>query len=263
MSPSFLSGQRARRLTTLLAVLCVSAGAIAIGEASSGEDAAPQADHHHRAAPSASPSAEPSPTEAAVEKSPRPAAKVKKSPRPAAKAESARCSGQAENMFFTAAGGSDTVPPSRPPAYLRIEKAAVKRDGKGVTVSYTLAGEVPGPGADATYWTWLGDGLDDWDDPAVSVQYLGARWSVQVSGTNDVLGGDVEIRPDVHGRTVSVRLPLHVRTSSGYVADLSDFTHAGWSTEGKDPSGHGTWMDGCPISGEEAGDPGSWEVALR
>lgn len=253
MSPSFLSGQRARRLTTLLAVLCVSAGAIAIGEASSGEDAAPQADHHHRAAPSASASVEPSPTEAAVEKSPR----------PAAKAETARCSGQSDNMFFTAAGGSATVPPSRPPAYLHIEKAAVKRDGKGVTVSYTLAGEVPGPGADATYWTWLGDGLDDWDDPAVSVQYVGARWSVQVSGTNDVLGGDVKIRPDVHGRTVSVRLPLHVRTSSGYVADLSDFTHAGWSTEGKDPSGHGTWMDGCPISGEEAGDPGSWEVALR
>ncbi|MFI8297707.1 hypothetical protein ACIGCZ_17390 [Streptomyces nigra] len=252
MPPSFLPGQRARRLTTLLAVLCVSTGVIAIGEASSGEDAAPQADHH-RAAPSTTPSAEPSPTKDAVKKSPRPAAKV----------ESARCRGQAENMFFTAAGGSVTVPPSRPPAYLRIERAAVKRDGKGVTVSYTLAGEVPGPGAGATYWTWLGDGLDDWDDPAVSVEYLGARWSVYVSGTNDVLGGEVEIRPDVHGRTVSVHLPLHVRTSSGYVADLSDITHAGWSTEGRDPSGYGTWMDGCPIRGKEAGDPGSWEVALR
>ncbi len=73
----------------------------------------------------------------------------------------------------------------------------------------------------------------------------------------------VEARPETHGHTVSVRLPLRVSTPSGYVADLSEFTHAGWSTEGKDPSGFGTWMDGCPISGEEAGNPGSSEVALH
>ncbi|MFF4037424.1 hypothetical protein [Streptomyces sp. NPDC001816] len=252
--PSFLSGQRVRRLGTLLAVLCVSAGVIAIGEASSGEAAAPQADHR-RAAPSASPSVEPAPTKTALKTSARPVPQVK----------SARCTGRAKNMFFTAAGGSVTEPSSQPPAYLRIKKASVVRDSKGVTVSYTLAGNAPEPGsdADATYWTWLGDGLDDMDEPAVSMQYLDSRWFVHVSGTNDVVGGDVEARPEIHGHTVSVRLPLRVSTSSGYVADLSKFTHAGWSTEGKDPSGFGTWMDGCPISGEEAGNPGSWEVALH
>ncbi|MEW2260804.1 hypothetical protein [Streptomyces sp. NPDC047869] len=132
-------------------------------------------------------------------------------------------------------------------------------------MSNTLAGKAPEPGsdADATHWSWLGDGLDDMDEPAVSMQYLDSRWFVQVSGTNDVVGGDVEARPEIHGGTVSVRVPLRVSTSSGYVADLSKFTHAGWSTEGKDPSGFGTWMDGCPISGEEAGNPGSWEVPLH
>lgn len=41
-------------------------------------------------------------------------------------------------------------------------------------MSYTLAGNAPesGSDADATYWTWLGDGLDDMDEPAVSMQYL-------------------------------------------------------------------------------------------
>ncbi|MGW2445296.1 hypothetical protein [Streptomyces sp. NPDC001675] len=101
-----------------------------------------------------------------------------------------------------------------------------------------------------TYWTWLGDGLDDMDEPVVSMQYLDSRWSVHVSGTNDVVGGDVEAQPEVHGHTVSVRPPLRVSTSSGYVADLSKFTHASWSTEGKDPSGFSTWMDGCPLGGE-------------
>lgn len=251
--PSFLSGQRVRRLGTLLAVLCVSAGIIAIGEASSGEAATPQADHR-RGAPSASPSIEPAPTKTALKTSARPVPRVM----------SARCTGQAKNLFFTAAGGSVTESSSQPPAYLRIRKARVVRDSKGVTVSYTLAGNAPEPGsdADATYWTWLGDGLDDMDEPAVSMQYLDSRWFVHVSGTNDVVGGDVEARPEIHGHTVSVLLPLRVSTSSGYVADPSQFTHAGWSTEGKDPSGFGTWMDGCPISGEEAGNPGSWEVAL-
>ncbi|WP_432030913.1 hypothetical protein [Streptomyces sp. 1222.5] len=232
----------------------MSAGGIAIGEASNDEAAAPQADHH-RVAPSASPSIEPAPTKTALETSARPAPQV----------VSARCTGKAKNLFFTAAGGSVTKSSSQPPAYLRIKEARVVRDSKGVTVSYTLAGNAPEPGsdADATYWTWLGDGLDDMDEPAVSMQYLDSRWSVQVSGTNDVVGGDVKARPEVHGHTVSVRLPLRVSTSSGYVADLSKFTHAGWSTEGKDPSGFGTWMDGCPISGEEAGNPGSWEVALH
>ncbi|MFI1538440.1 hypothetical protein [Streptomyces anandii] len=232
----------------------MSAGLIAIGEASSGEAAAPQADHR-RAAPSASPSAEPSPAKTVLKTSARPVAQVM----------SARCTGRAKNMFFTAAGGSVTKSSSQPPAYLRIKEARAVRDSKGVTVSYTLAGNAPelGSEADATYWTWLGDGLDDMDEPAVSMQYLDSRWFVQVSGTNDVMGGDVEARPEIHGRTVSVRLPLRVSTSSGYVADLSKFTHAGWSTAGKDPSGFGTWMDGCPISGKEAGNPGSWEVALH
>ncbi|MEU6598354.1 hypothetical protein [Streptomyces flaveolus] len=232
----------------------MSAGIIAIGEASSGEAAAPQADHR-RGAPSARPSIEPAPTKTVLKTSARPVPRVM----------SARCTGQAKNLFFTAAGGSVTESSSQPPAYLRIRKARVVRDSKGVTVNYTLAGIAPEPGsgADATYWTWLGDGLDDMDEPALSMQYLDSRWFVHVSGTNDVVGGDVEARPQIHGRTVSVRLPLRVSTSSGYVADLSKFTHAGWSTEGKDPSGFGTWMDGCPIGGEEAGNPGSWEVALH
>lgn len=75
--------------------------------------------------------------------------------------------------------------------------------------------------------------------------------------------GSVAWLPIIHGRTVSVRLSLRVSTSSGYVADLSKFIHVGWCTEGRDPSGFGSWMDGCPISGEDAGNPGSWEVALR
>jgi hypothetical protein len=252
--PSFLSGQRVRRLGTLLAVLCVSAGVIAIGEASSGEAASPQA-VRHRVAPSSSPSLEPSQAKTSPKKSARPTPRVM----------SASCTGRAENLFFTAVGGSVTESSSQPPAYLRIKEASVVRDSRGVTVSYTLAGNAPEPGseADATYWTWLGDGLDDMDEPAVSMQYLDSRWFVQVSGTNDVVGGDVEARPEIRGRTVSVRLPLRVSTSSGYVADLSKFTHAGWSTEGKDPSGFGTWMDGCPIGGEGAGNPGSWEVPLH
>lgn len=75
---------------------------------------------------------------------------------------------------------------------LRVKEPGVIRDNKGVTVSYTLAGNAPesGSDADATYWTWLGDGLDDMDEPTVSMQYLASRWFVYVSGTNDVVGGD-------------------------------------------------------------------------
>ncbi|MEV6833287.1 hypothetical protein AB0N17_01925 [Streptomyces sp. NPDC051133] len=133
-------------------------------------------------------------------------------------------------------------------------------------MSYTLAAEPPRRGSgvsDADYYTWLGDGADDMDEPAVSVMWLNSRWSVEVYGSNDVIGGTVDVRPVIHGRTVSVHLPLRIATSSGYVADLSTFTHAGWSTEGKDPTGFGTWMDGCPAGGDEAGNPGDWEVELR
>ncbi len=165
-------------------------------------------------------------------------------------------------MFFTAAGGSVTKSSSQPPAYLRIKEARAVRDSKGVTVSYTLAGNAPelGSEADATYWTWLGDGLDDMDEPAVSMQYLDSRWFVQVSGTNDVVGGDVEARPEIHGRTVSVRLPLRVPTSSGYVADLSKFTHAGWSTAGKDPRDSALgWMVARSVGRKPATrDRGKW-----
>jgi hypothetical protein len=169
-------------------------------------------------------------------------------------------------MFFTAAGGTVTKSSSQPPGYLRIKTASVVRDGDGVTVSYTLAGNPPRPGSDATdanYYTWLGDGVDDYDEPAVAMEYLNSQWSVLAYGSNTVVGGTVDVRPAIDGHTVSVRMPLRVATSSGYVADLSTFTHAGWSTEGRDPSGFGVWMDGCPINGEAAGNPGSWEVELR
>lgn len=267
----FLSRPRSRRLTTLLAVVCVSTGVIAIGRASNGEPASPQA------APrgvSQSPSAPTSPspsstapvaTSPTATPSPSKVSRAKAS-RPRSKVLSASCTGSVRNFSFTAAGGTVTHSDSPPPRYLQIKKASLVRDSKGVTVSYTLSGTPPHPGSNiplATYWTWLGDGLGDVNEPSVSVEYFKSRWRVEIDGPVDVLGGTANVRPVINGHTVSVRLPLHVAVSTGWELDLSKFTHVGWSTEGRDPSDYGTWMDGCPISGAEAGNPGAWEIALR
>lgn len=250
MHAPFLSPRRIRRLGTLLTMTCVSAVVIALAKAPDAGGAVTHA--------SAAPASTPTPSAA-------PHASPSHSTRPLPQV-SATCTGRAKNMYFTAAGGSITDPSTPPAGYLRIKKASVVRNGHGVTVSYTLAADPPQPGSgisDAQYFTWLGDGTNDMDEPAVSLTWLDSKWNVTVDGTNDVLGGTVDVQPIVHGHTVSVHLPLRIATSSGYVADLSTFTHAGWSTEGKDPTGFGTWMDGCPTSGEAAGNPGDWEVKLR
>jgi hypothetical protein len=95
------------------------------------------------------------------------------------------------------------------------------------------------------------------------MEFLDGDWRVVLNGPVDVVGGTVDAIPDIHGRTISVRVPMRVTASTGWDADLSKFTRAGWSTEGEDPNGYGSWADGCPVSGDEAGDPGAWEVPLR
>ncbi|PWI09034.1 hypothetical protein DIZ27_18820 [Streptomyces sp. NWU339] len=165
-------------------------------------------------------------------------------------------------MRFTAAGGTITKSSSPPPSYLRIKSAELTRNSNSVTVSYTMAGDVPRVGSgiyDANYYTWVGD--QSADEGAIELLYLDGKWFVTVYGKG-FTGGDVAAQPVVRGNTVSVRLPLRV-SADGEEIDLSTFTHVGWSASGKDPSGFGLWMDGCPVDGDRAMDPGSWEVRLR
>ncbi|MFE0631552.1 hypothetical protein ACFW3D_31930 [Streptomyces sp. NPDC058864] len=247
VAPTFLSRPRLRRLTTLFAAICVSAGAMAIGVAASEEPATAES-----APPHAAPSLAASPTATTA--------------LPKTRTKSATCTGKARNLTLASGGRTVTEPKVPRPAYLQIKKASVVRDSTGVTISYTLAGDAPDRDSEipnATYWTWLGDGIGSVDEPSVSMEYLNGEWTVFVNGPATVVGGTVHARLAVHGRTVSVRLPLHVRVSTGWDADLSKFTHAGWSTEGQDPAGRGSWADGCPINGDEAGNPGPWEVPLR
>ncbi|MFJ9360755.1 hypothetical protein [Streptomyces mirabilis] len=205
-----------------------------------------------------------------VPPSPTASLSMKASPTQTARAKprvvSASCTGEAKNMTLAANGHTVTKSSSPNPAYLQIKKARLVRDSRGVTVSYTLAGVPPHPASDissATYWTWLGDGYGDVSELSVSMEWLNSKWRVVANGPVDVVGGTVDARPVIHGHTVSVRVPLHVAVSTGWDADLSKFTHVGWSTEGEDPLGLGSWADGCPVSGDEAGNPGSWEVKLR
>lgn len=248
------SKPRLLRLGTLLAVTCVSGTVIALGNTSGSgpEETATGVTVQPRPSAKAASESSPSPSQSAASPTKKAASQV----------ASASCTGEAANMRFTAAGGRIKENSSPAPSYLRIKSAKLTRDSDGVTVSYTVAGAVPRPGSgiyDANYYTWVGDGSAD--EPAIDLLFLDDKWFVTVYGKN-FTGGDVAFRPVVQGNTVSVHLPLQV-SADGDEIDLSTFTHVGWSTSGKDPSGFGLWMDGCPVAGDLAGDPGDWEVPLR
>ncbi|WP_351234603.1 hypothetical protein [Streptomyces sp. NPDC002133] len=260
------SNLRTRRLATLAALAVVSTTVIALSSTSQ---------DHTAASAAAGPTVTASPTPAVSPSTPNTESPdqdekggkhevATPSKNPAVKLPaSASCKGAVKNMTYSAAGGTVTESDSPAPSYLSIQQAEVSRDTNGVTVSYALKAPAPYAGSnvkDANYSTWFGDG--DSNNGLITMLYLDSTWFVSVIGYDMETGGDIDAQPTVNGDNVTVRLPLKARTTGGTV-DLSQFTHVGWSSSGKDPSGVGTWDDGCPVDGLTAGDPGNWMVRMR
>jgi cell division septation protein DedD len=256
-----------RALTGLMAAAVFTSGLLYSGGPADDAEAAAQ---HTSGAPAKPPT--PTPSAASPSSSPTETATATPPPSPSKTEEKekeepverASCTGSSSNLRFSAAGGTIKTSPNPAPGHLQIKSGSVRRDGKNVKATYVLKGAAPRPGdgiPSGDYGLWFGDGTFS-DAGLITMLYLNDTWHVSINDSNWE-GGDVATEPEVDGNKITLTLPLNTPTDSGTTIDLSSFTHVGWTIQSKDPSGFGTWSNGCPVDGDTAGDPGDWMVEMR